>query len=129
MNHARNQLAIQRRELERLRREHNNWQHRKRTISSQLGALSRDLVELRGRQTNLGTLTERIRKLIRHLASFLSKTSALYDALKELVSFDLLIEPFNSILKELIDNGVKDQGLIEAIRVSSDETRIASISP
>ena len=75
----------------------------------------------------MATITEKIRKLVQHIGSFRSKASVLYDELKELISFELLIDPLNSILNELKNNGIASQGISAAsFQISSNEAKLSS---
>ena len=88
-------------------------------INSQLKGLSDNLVQLQTRQIALANITVEMRNVMKHLATFVVKSSILYDELRDLVSFELLIQPLNDILTELINNGVTIENIAGTSQISS----------
>lgn len=126
VNAAREQLAARRQELEKQRAEFNRFQDQKSRATADLKVLSESLARLQARQATVANITKQMRKVIMHLKSFMSKTSILYDELKDLISFELLIEPLNAILTELISNGVTSSTIAGATQISSTEINLTT---
>ncbi|CAF2512227.1 unnamed protein product [Rotaria sp. Silwood2] len=126
VNAAREQLAIRRQELERQRSEYNSFQDQKSLAAAQLHTLSTNLAQLQTRQAALANMIKDIRKVVMHLASFVKKSSVLYDELKDLVSFEALVKPLNAILTDLIDNGVTAHTIAGTTQISLAEIKTIS---
>ncbi|CAM4871514.1 unnamed protein product [Rotaria socialis] len=126
VNAARELLANRQRELERQRVEQVNFRNQKAQVTAQLQSLSLSLSQLRSRQLILANMTEQVRKVVQHLRSFVSKSSVLYNELQDLVSFENLVKPLNSIVTELIENGVTTKEITGATQISSVEVQLTS---
>ncbi|CAM4748824.1 unnamed protein product [Rotaria magnacalcarata] len=126
VNAAREQLANRQRELERQRVEQVNLGNQKAQVTAQLQSLSLSLSQLRSRQLILANMTQQVRKVVQHLGSFVSKSSVLYNELQDLVSFENLVKPLNSIVTELIENGVTTKEIAGATQISSVEVQLTS---
>ncbi|CAF4578287.1 unnamed protein product, partial [Rotaria magnacalcarata] len=114
------------RELERQRVEQVNLGNQKAQVTAQLQSLSLSLSQLRSRQLILANMTQQVRKVVQHLGSFVSKSSVLYNELQDLVSFENLVKPLNSIVTELIENGVTTKEIAGATQISSVEVQLTS---
>ena len=106
VNAASEQLATFQQQLQQLANQYASFQTQQSQLNAQLKSLSANLTQLQSRQAALANITVDMRQVIQHLSTFVSKVSVLYDELQDLVSFELLIEPLNEILTELINNGV-----------------------
>ncbi|CAF2071669.1 unnamed protein product [Rotaria magnacalcarata] len=126
LNAARENLANRQRELERQRVEQVNLGNQKAQVTAQLQSLSLSLSQLRSRQLILANMTQQVRKVVQHLGSFVSKSSVLYNELQDLVSFENLVKPLNSIVTELIENGVTTKEIAGATQISSVEVQLTS---
>ena len=126
VNAAREQLANHQRDLERQRVEQVNFSNQKTQVTAQLQTLSLSLSQLQSRQIILANMTQQVRKVVQHLGSFVSKSSVLYNELQDLVSFENLVKPLNSIVTELIENGVTTKEIAGATQISSVEVQLTS---
>ena len=78
---------------------------------------------MRAQQTVLANMTQQMRKVVAHLVNFVSKSLTLYEELNDLISFELLVNPLNAVLTELIDNGVTASAIAKVNQISSVEVQ------
>lgn len=121
VNGAREQLANRQRELENHRSSQVNIRNRHVAANAQLQALRNSLSQLQSRQAPLANMTTEMRKVTQHIMSFLSKSTAIYEEMQKLVTFDTVVIPLNIVLTELIDNGVTTKEIFGAIQTSAVE--------
>lgn len=125
VNAAREQLANRQRELENHRSTQVNFRNQKSLATAQLQTFRNSLGQLQSRHSALASMTTDLRKVIIHLATYVSRSNYLYKELLQLVNFEALIEPLNRILTELIENGMTTRAIVGVTQISSAEVEWA----